>query len=42
VALIVRRGDLAAVRDFFGGEYAKQAIACALMQGPEEHYAFCE
>jgi len=28
--------------DFFGGLKAKQAIVCALMQGPEEHYALCE
>ncbi|WP_293853168.1 phosphogluconate dehydrogenase C-terminal domain-containing protein [uncultured Alsobacter sp.] len=27
--------------DFFGG-IAPQAIVCALMQGPEEHYAQCE
>ena len=26
-------------RDFFGGVLAKQAIVCALMQGPEEGYA---
>jgi len=25
--------------DFFGGIHAKQHIVCALMQGPEEHYA---
>jgi D-apionate oxidoisomerase len=25
--------------DFFGGVHARQAIVCALMQGPEEHYA---
>ncbi|MEO1017675.1 MAG: phosphogluconate dehydrogenase C-terminal domain-containing protein, partial [Pseudomonadota bacterium] len=25
--------------DFFGGVRAKQNIVCALMQGPEEHYA---
>jgi hypothetical protein len=25
-------------RDFFGGIKAKQAIVCALMQGPEENY----
>lgn len=31
-----------AQRDFFGGIHAKQAIVCALMQGPEEHYALCE
>ena len=28
--------------DFFGGEHARQAIVCALMQGPEEHYAIGE
>ncbi|MGI9423212.1 MAG: phosphogluconate dehydrogenase C-terminal domain-containing protein [Hyphomicrobiaceae bacterium] len=28
--------------DFFGGVLAKQHIVCALMQGPEEHYAQCE
>ena len=28
--------------DFFGGITAKQHIVCALMQGPEEHYALCE
>ncbi len=31
-----------AKRDFFGGVGAKQHIVCALMQGPEEHYALCE
>jgi pyrroline-5-carboxylate reductase len=31
--------DLDAQRDFFGGEYAKQHIVCALMQGPENAYA---
>src|SRR4051795_7155573 len=31
-----------AKRDFFGGIAAKQHIVCALMQGPEEHYALCE
>jgi hypothetical protein len=25
-------------RDFFGGVHARQAIVCALMHGPEEHY----
>ena len=34
--------DPAAKNDFFGGVRAKQAIVCALMQGPEEHYALCE
>ena len=28
--------------DYFGGLHAKQHIICALMQGPEEHYALCE
>ncbi|MCU0830125.1 MAG: NAD(P)-binding domain-containing protein [Rhizobiaceae bacterium] len=32
----------AAKTDFFGGIAAKQHIVCALMQGPEEHYALCE
>src|SRR5690606_8637092 len=31
-----------AKNDFFGGVRAKQAIVCALMQGPEDHYALCE
>ncbi|MGP1396209.1 MAG: phosphogluconate dehydrogenase C-terminal domain-containing protein [Inquilinaceae bacterium] len=31
-----------AQRDFFGGVAAKQHIVCALMQGPEEHYALGE
>jgi hypothetical protein len=29
-------------RDFFGGVKAPQAIVCALMQGPDEHYALGE
>jgi D-apionate oxidoisomerase len=28
--------------DFFGGVHARQAIVCALMQGPETHYALGE
>lgn len=32
----------AAKEDFFGGITAKQNIVCALMQGPEEHYALGE
>jgi D-apionate oxidoisomerase len=28
--------------DFFGGVHARQAIVCALMQGPDEHYAIGE
>ena len=31
-----------ALADFFGGVSARQHIVCALMQGPEEHYALCE
>jgi hypothetical protein len=34
--------DLEAKRDYFGGVRARQHIVCALMQGPEEHYALCE
>lgn len=34
--------EAAAKRDFFGGEHARQHIVCALMQGPEAHYARCE
>ncbi|GLX70955.1 phosphogluconate dehydrogenase C-terminal domain-containing protein [Paenibacillus glycanilyticus] len=33
---------LEAKRDLFGGVAAKQAIVCALMHGPEEHYALGE
>lgn len=28
--------------DFFGGVHARQAIVCALLQGPDEHYAIGE
>lgn len=31
--------DPRAQRDWFGGEYARQSIVCALYQGPEEAYA---
>lgn len=34
--------DPEAQKDFFGGYKAKQAIVCALMQGPESYYALCE
>lgn len=34
--------DSLAKSDYFGGIHAKQHIVCALMQGPEEHYALCE
>jgi hypothetical protein len=29
-------------KDYFGGVRARQPIVCALMQGPEDHYALCE
>jgi len=35
-------GSEAEINDFFGGTHARQAIVCALMQGPEEHYALGE
>lgn len=31
-----------AQKDYFGGVKATQAIVCALMQGPDAHYAMCE
>jgi D-apionate oxidoisomerase len=34
--------ELDAQTDYFGGIHAKQGIVCALIQGPEEHYALCE
>lgn len=34
--------DLEAKRDYFGGLKAKQGIVCALLRGPEEHYALAE
>lgn len=34
--------DVAAQKDFFGGISGPQGIVCALIQGPEEHYALCE
>lgn len=34
--------SLDAQRDYFGGVAAPQGIVCALIQGPEEHYALCE
>jgi D-apionate oxidoisomerase len=34
--------DLEAKRDYFGGVKARQAIVCALMRGPEAHYALAE
>jgi hypothetical protein len=34
--------DPAAQKDYFGGIHAKQAIVCALIQGPEEDYHLCE
>ncbi len=32
----------AEINDFFGGTHARQAIVCALIQGPEEHYVLGE
>ena len=32
----------AEINDFFGGTHARQAIVCALMQGPEAHYTLGE
>ncbi len=29
-------------KDYFGGVSASQPIVCALVQGPEKHYALCE
>lgn len=34
--------DPEARRDYFGGLKARQAIVCALMRGPEAHYALAE
>lgn len=34
--------DPKAKADYFGGAHAKQHIICALVQGPESHYALCE
>lgn len=34
--------SIAAQQDYFGGIAAPQGIVCALIQGPEEHYALCE
>lgn len=34
--------DIEAQKDFFGGIKGPQGIVCALIQGPEEHYALCE
>lgn len=34
--------DVAAQKDFFGGVAGPQGIVCALIQGPEAHYALCE
>lgn len=34
--------DVDAQRDYFGGIHGPQGIVCALIQGPEDHYAMCE
>lgn len=40
--LFKREASQEAHDDYFGGIAAGQAIVCALMQGPEAHYALCE
>ena len=40
--LFKREATQEAHDDYFGGIAAGQAIVCALMQGPEPHYAACE
>jgi hypothetical protein len=40
--LFKREATQAGHDDHFGGIAAAQAIVCALMQGPEAHYALCE
>ena len=35
-------GSQAATEDYQGGTHAKHAVVCALVQGPEEHYALGE
>jgi hypothetical protein len=40
--LFKREATQEAHDDYFGGIAAGQAIVCALMQGPEEHYPLCE
>lgn len=34
--------DVEAQKDFFGGVSGPQGIVCALIQGPDAHYALCQ
>ena len=40
--ILEAQDSLEAQRDYFGGIAAPQGIVCALIQGPEAHYAPCE
>ena len=40
--ILEAHASIAAQKDYFGGIDAPQGIVCALIQGPEEHYALCE
>ena len=40
--ILEAQDNLEAQRDYFGGIAAPQGIVCALIQGPEDHYALCE
>lgn len=40
--ILEAQASVAAQEDYFGGIAAPQGIVCALIQGPEEHYALCE
>jgi hypothetical protein len=40
--LFMEELTLEAQTDWFGGYYARQSVVCALIQGPEEHYALGE
>ena len=40
--ILEAQDSVAAQKDYFGGIAAPQGIVCALIQGPDEHYALCE
>lgn len=40
--ILEAHGSIEAQQDYFGGVAAPQGIVCALIQGPEAHYALCE
>lgn len=40
--ILEAQDSVAAQEDYFGGIAAPQGIVCALIQGPEGHYALCE